>query len=487
MTTNSCSSSRDAVLRNQDKQSSGRTKTEINRSLQIDTEALSPQSALPSPSVSDLASKQVSTTEADSPVTRGHEHPSLSKDASSMRSATIATPSSPTKNQLLTEDQFSEVIAYNQGNPLSSSSTRSLHGHSHSPSIVNLGRRSVVRKRLAEIQHHSTSGTSTLRESRQPPPHTVLKHTACELPAANSHAARELADSGSLINVVGPPATTEQMMSPISSRVSPSPGGSDDRLTSPVSAASDHSTQSSRPKSAFRLRDEIRARHSTRLQRRGASKRSSSPLSDSSQVSSQADGTVGALLDVMDVHAERQLIKTGELSDQLEAVQNDVRNVGANVRVAILEHEQDSRHLAEIQTAVDDVRTILAHMDTKQCNNSPTETTIDERLRSNQAQIVQTLEEMHAMLKSSALNSTVNAGINPDPMAGGQLPASLPESHISASQFPDLMDIRQKLDILLEVSVPKLDLVSSNPPLGPQLDTSLVRLILSTTNQRKIY
>ena len=43
---------------------------------------------------------------------------------------------------------------------------------SRSPSVVNLGRRSVVRKRLVEMQHGSKSGSTTSRDPRLPPRHT---------------------------------------------------------------------------------------------------------------------------------------------------------------------------------------------------------------------------------------------------------------------------------------------------------------------------
>ncbi len=134
-------------------------------------------------------------------------------------------------------------------------------------------------------------------------------------------------------------------------------------------------------------------------------------------VDSQMGWTGDALLDVMDVHAERQLIKTAELSDQLEAIQNDVRNAAANVRVSVLGREEDSRHLTEIHTAVDDVRSALAHLDTQQHDRSFTAITqaVDERLRSNQAEIFKALEEIQAMLNASTLSGTVEGGAQPGP------------------------------------------------------------------------
>ncbi|KAI0277401.1 hypothetical protein BGY98DRAFT_934432 [Russula aff. rugulosa BPL654] len=313
-----------------------------------------------------------------------------------------------------------------------------------------------VRKRLAEMQHDSTSGTSPVRVSRRPALHRASQFIAHGRPAGNSESERvpEMAESGGLVNNVEMPVTGEQLASPEPSQVSPLGDSDSGRLTSPVSATSDHATLSSRPKSVFRLREEMRARGSTLAQRR-ASGRSSSPTSTTSHVGSQMGETVDALLDVMDVHAERQLIKTAELGDQLEIVQNDVRNVAANVRVAILGRDEDSRHLAEIHTAVDDVRSALAHLDTRQQDGSSTAITqaVDERLRSNQAEIFLALEEIQALLKSSTPNGTVDGGAKPGPMTGEELSDSLPESRSSERQHIDLADIRQKLNMLVELSV----------------------------------
>jgi hypothetical protein len=286
-----------------------------------------------------------------------------------------------------------------------------------------------------------------------------------------------MATSGGLVNNVRMPVTAEQSASPEPSQVSPLGGSDGDSLTSPVSATSGLATLSSRPKSVFRLRDEMRARGSILAQRHGSG-RSTSPTSTTSHDGSQMGEAVDALLDVVDVHAERQLIKTAELSDQLETVQNDVRHVAANVRVAILGRDEDSRHLAEIHTAVDDVRSALTHLDTQQHDSSSTTITqaVEERLRSNQAEIFQALEEIQALLKSST----------PGPMTGEERLASLPENHISGRENIDLADIRQKLNMLVELSVSRPDLVSA-PPQFPRLDPSQVRLILSAAGQWNMY
>jgi hypothetical protein len=278
----------------------------------------------------------------------------------------------------------------------------------------------------------------------------------------------EQADN-SLINVVGRPAAsaTKQLTSPVSSGLSPS---LEDRLTSPASAASDRLTLSTRPKSAFRLREEMRTRDPALLRHRRASETSFASPAPTSHISSQTDDTIDALLDVMDVHAERQLMKTAELSGHLQAVQADVQGVAASMRVAISGREQDSRHLTEIQCTVDDVRNVLVRLDAKQRDNRPLVTTVDEN---NQVQIFQALEEIQAMLKNGTQSSTIDCEAK-TPTVTGEQPSASPDNHSSGLEHLDLTDIRQKLDMLVELSVPKPDSVSSDP----QRDAPLVRLSL---------
>jgi hypothetical protein len=466
----------------------GRTKTEIRNSLRIDTEALPSQLAPPSPLEPDLLSKPVSTVDTEYPVSLGSELSPLSKDASSIRTASTHAPSLLASNRLPPGEQSRAEITPNQKNRVdmlgkgrepapppdrpASSSKRSSHSQSHtgSPSIVNLGRRSVVRKRLAEIKHSSISDASTPRDSRQAPTHTVLSPISRETLRGDSEVVPEQADPSSLINVVGRPAAgvTKQLTSPVSSGLSPS---LEDRLASPTSAASDRLTLSTRPKSAFRLREEMRTRDSVLPQHRRASETSFASPAATSYISSQADDTVDALLDVMDVHAERQLIKTAELSDHLQAVQADVQGVAASMRVAIFGHEQDFRHLTEIQSTVDDVRNVLVRLDAKQRDDRPLATTVDE---SNQVQIFQALEEIQAMLKNGTQNSTIDCEAETPAVTGEQPSASLPDNHSSGLEHLDLTDIRQKLDMLVELSVPKPDPVSS----APRRDAPLVWLSL---------
>jgi hypothetical protein len=458
----------------------GPTKTEIRNSLRIDTEALPSQPAPPHSPEPDLLSKQVSTisaVETASPASLGSELSPLSKDASSIRSSSTHAPSSLASNRLpsgvqsraeTSPNQKQHVDTLGKGREpapspdirsLASSSKRSSHSQSHSPSIVNLGRRSVVRKRLAEIKHSSISGASAPRNSRQSPTHTVSSPMSHERLAADSEAVPEQADHSRLINVVGRPAAgaIKQLTSPVSSGLSPS---LEDRLASPASAASDRLTLSTRPKSAFRLREEMRTRDSVLLRHRRVSETSFVSPAATPYISSQADDTIDALLDVMDVHAERQLIKTAELSGHLQGVQADVQAVAASMRVAISSREQDSRHLTEIQNTVDDVRNVLVRLDARQRDNRSPETTVDE---SNRVQIFQALEEIQVMLKNGTQSSTIDCKAESPAVTGEQPSASVPDNHSSGLEHLYLADIRQKLDMLVELSVPKPDSVSSGP------------------------
>ena len=377
-----------------------------------------------------------------------------------------------------------ELIPSPKDKPLPAS-PQSSYTQSHSPSIVNLGLRSVVRKRLAEMQHHPTMNSSTSHNSRQLPPHTVATLVAREPPGSNLKEVSGLANAVSDINDVGLSATSKQLMSPASSQVASSLGGSDDRLTSPVSVASDPSALPSRPKSVFRLRDEMRDRDSTVPRRHGAPESPLSPSAATSYIDSQADGTIDALLDVMDVHAERQLIKTAELNDQLGAVHIEVRDVAANVHVAISGRERDSRQLAEIHTAVGDVRSTLARLDAKQRYDTPVVVPSDEGLRGNQTQIFTALEEIQEMLRSRTLD---NAGgeAKSSVIAGERPSAFLRTSGDTGTEHADLSDIRHKLDMLMELSAHKSNAPSSIlPPTGPQLDGLMVRSIYDAS-QRNI-
>ncbi|KAI0305671.1 hypothetical protein B0F90DRAFT_1699893 [Multifurca ochricompacta] len=476
----------DTLLTNHDKQLLERTKAEIRESLRIDTATGSSQPTLLTSPVPDLVSRQVPTPETL--LTEPHESPY--HDIPRL----LETPAGPSSSS---KQQFKEEVP-NQNSPIGArkgdletassvadlsllgSFSRSLRARSHSPSIVNLGRRSVVRKRLAEMQNHLMSDIPTSRDPHQSPSHTVATLPARDRPASNSEIVSEQLDSGSRFNASGLSVATERQRSPVSSQVS-SIEGLGSRLTSPVSAVSNPSTPTPRPKSAFRLRDEMRTHASTDQHYHSPSERSlpvpvmrRRSSAATSSVEPSADDTVEALLDVMDVHAERQLIRTAELHVRLGAVQTEVQDVAANVRVAISGREQDSHQLAEINTTVGELRSALAHLATKtgdaeerkQHSHSIMATPIDEGLRTNQAQIFQALVEIQAMLRGDTISTAID---NKDNTTAERRSVFVRTHHDIGQEHADLSDIQHKLDKLLELSTPKLNAVSSNIPRGQRV------------------
>lgn len=216
------------------------------------------------------------------------------------------------------------------------------------------------------------------------------------------------------------PCYTETPRSSVSSRA-PSPlNVPDSRLPSPVSTVSDSPTLSATPKTAFRLRDEMRSRDPTVAPTHDASNGPSHtptttghPRSEQpTPVVSMSAGTIDALLDIMDVHAERQLIKSGELDDKLEGVQDGVREIAANFHVAISGREEDSRNLAELCAAMGDVRSVLAHLSTKTSSTDVLEQ-----------------EEAQAIMESGPLGGTVDGEVKSTFMANEKASEFLPAGH----------------------------------------------------------
>ncbi|KAH9054276.1 hypothetical protein EDB87DRAFT_1209118 [Lactarius vividus] len=447
----------DAVLHRQERLQE-RTKAEIKKSLRIDVGVVSFQPAPATTPLSNLINEQVLTPPdtpfSDSRISRDHELPPLPQDSSSTHSVSSAAPPTFTGNHsqlrrgnvlVVSVDprsQFnarkdSELASPINDPPSLEPSSRSFDARSHSPSLVNLGRRSVVRKRLVEMQSDSTStrSGSTSRDSRFP-------RRAVATPLTR-----------------GP---VEKPTSPASSRAPSTLNVPDSRLTSPVSAASDSSTLSVsvRPKSAFRLRDEMRGRDSTVAHTHGASG-GPSPASETAMVhppseppttpvGSQSEGTIDALLDIMDVHAERQLIKTGELDYRLEDVQNGVRDVAANLRVAISGREKDSRNIAELRSAIDDVRSALATLSTK---NVPEQ------------------EEIQTVAKNRAPGEIVD-GETKSGLMGSELSEFLRANHGTGIEQADISDIQRKLDVLLELSTLQKNVAPSAASEALRLDAA---------------
>ena len=201
-----------------------RTKAEIKSSLRIDVGAVSSQLAPGSSPLPNLSNEQVLTPPdtpfSDSPNTRDHELPPLPQDTSSTHSVSSAAPSLLMGNHSQLGGRkvlAASVISVDPGdarkdselaspiNDLSSlnPSSRSFDARSHSPSLVSLGRCSVVRKRLVEMQNGSTSSGSPSRDPRLSPQHTVAKLLTRGRPTGMFEAFLELSATGSHIDAIG--------------------------------------------------------------------------------------------------------------------------------------------------------------------------------------------------------------------------------------------------------------------------------------------
>jgi hypothetical protein len=185
---------RDAVLHRQERRRLERTKAEIKSSLRIDVGAVSSR---PSTAASPLPdNEQVLTPPdipfSDSPILRDREVHPLPQDDSPTHSASSAAPSSLMGNysqlglpKVLATSVISigprshinarknSELAYPINHRSLSDTSQSLGARSHSPSLVNLGCRSVVRKRLVEMQNGSMSSSSTSRDPHLPSRNTV--------------------------------------------------------------------------------------------------------------------------------------------------------------------------------------------------------------------------------------------------------------------------------------------------------------------------
>lgn len=162
----------------------------------------------------------------------------------------------------------------------------------------------------------------------------------------------------------------------------------------------------------------------------------------------------------MDVHAERQLIKTGELDDKLEDVHDGVRDIAANLHVAISGREEDSRNLAELCAAMGDVRGVLAYLSTKTSN-----TEVPEQ------------EGAQAIMESGPLGGTVDGEAKSTLMASEKPSEFLPVGYGAVMEQADVSDIRRKLDMLLELLVSQGNAACSATP---RSEASQVRSMLSS-------
>ncbi|KAI9442320.1 hypothetical protein H4582DRAFT_1809208 [Lactarius indigo] len=336
----------DAVLHRQERRLQERTKAEIKRSLRIDVGAVPLQPAPVTSPLPSLIHEQV-LTPPDTPFSdprnsRDLELPPLPKDRSHFNARKDSELASP----------------INDLSPLDPPS-RSFDARSNSPSLVNLGRRSVVRERLVEMQNGSMSTRSGSTSRPPPASETATIHPPSELP------------------------------------------------TTPVGSPS--------------------------------------------------EGTIDALLDIMDVHAERQLIKTGEVDYRLQDVQNGVRDVAANLRVAISGREEDSRNITELCSVMGDVRSALASLSTR-----TTDAGVSEQ------------EEIRTVVKSRTPGDVVD-GEAKSGLMGSELSEFLRANHGTGIEQADISDIQRKLDVLLELSTLQKNAASSATSKTPRLDTAQVR------------
>ena len=187
---------RDVILHKQERRRLERTKVELKSSLRIDVGAVPSQPSPATLPLPETISEQVlippDTPFSDSPSFRNREVSPLPQNKPSTHSAISATPPSLMENDPQLESQkvlATSVISVGPRGHISacndseltspthyrtfSDTSQSFDARAHSPSLVNLGRRSVVRKRLVEMQNGSTSGGSTLRDPRLPPRNTV--------------------------------------------------------------------------------------------------------------------------------------------------------------------------------------------------------------------------------------------------------------------------------------------------------------------------
>ncbi|KAI0317198.1 hypothetical protein OF83DRAFT_1172193 [Amylostereum chailletii] len=197
-------------------------------------------------------------------------------------------------------------------------------GRTPSPSIRNLGQKSVVKQRLAAIQRTSSNASTS---SRLTTPMSSVLNTA-------PTSVRSSAIRSSAIK-----RQEESLAFPLP----PLPFELDRGLTSVPMSSPTSSVGSSRPKSAFRMRDEMR---NARLGR--------APSSNSSSTSPVERNTSGgdhidALLDVMDAHAERQTDQTKDVAERVNVVGVDVKAMRDRI-------ERNGEGLADMAGKVDALR-----------------------------------------------------------------------------------------------------------------------------------
>jgi len=181
-------------LQSQDRRLLERAKADIKSSLRIDIEGVSSKPAPAKPPTPNLVNEQVLTTphtpSSESRNSRDRDLPPLPQDTSSTHSVNSAAPPSlaGSRSPIGRQEGLaasvtsvgprnhineSEPASPNNGRSLLDPSSQSFDARSHSPSLAKLGRRSVVHKRVVEMQNSQTSSGSSSSDPRLSPQHTV--------------------------------------------------------------------------------------------------------------------------------------------------------------------------------------------------------------------------------------------------------------------------------------------------------------------------
>ncbi|THH15640.1 hypothetical protein EW146_g4865 [Bondarzewia mesenterica] len=344
----------DAILCAQDKSIHERNKAEMKKVLRVNVETseassvdIAPTSAHESSTV-DLAT---SPSHARSTPISAHgtdrDLPPLPQDSETLfdeltqnwtpRTSRLLSVNSPTSSRL---------------SPAPSPTSRS-----QSPSIMNLGHMSVVKQRLADIQRTNSNMSSSSHSGRsslstRPTTPASSRNSSMKTSCRPLGLERPHNDKG------------ESRRSPISS-------GSD--ISSPVSSVSHYSGMTTpRPKSAFRMRDEMREQDKTLPKTRASGKDISGlggvthdhtgPYYTAEQTMLQptAMDEISTVLEALDIHSARHHEHTSALEDRIVAVHGNVKDVSEEIRLAKTERERDSAQLKEMHSMLQDVGRTIA-------------------------------------------------------------------------------------------------------------------------------
>ena len=425
-------SCRDAILCTQDKSIHEHYQDEMKRDFRVDTSE--------TPTVdSDIASPSVS--EGSSAALRSRLGCDVDRDLPPLPPLKIFTPTRqihPHDSASRSEEMPITTTPTSRTSPGSPSPSRR-----QSPSILNLGQRSVVKQRLAEIQTNfetpapsptSTSGLSSPSRMSSPSRRSTGKRRALRTP------------------------TVTERMNSDSSENGNSAGNSADRLTSPVSAISDYSGLTTpRPKSAFRMRDEMRAMEKSGHRRWAAESEATefrSMKRTTTDQSSVAERTViqpsardgaSVVLDALDLHEERYHEHASVIGGQISALYGDVQGISEGIQLALSQRGEDSVQIAEMKSILQTVGNAVTH-------KHPTDLTanVGSGTGSEGTQVMEALDDIRSRMQDHfpallrALEE-IRPGARPSSTILRNVSPSLSETQSST----DTSATSEKLDALL--------------------------------------